>query len=65
MCKDEILFQSQNVWEVVEKGIRENASEAWQSKDAKALFLLQQVVDEDTFTIIKGAFTAKKAWETL
>ncbi|XP_057452215.1 uncharacterized protein LOC130744037 [Lotus japonicus] len=69
------LFGFQDVLDVVENGFSvpgDNASEArkathkeMKKKDTKALFLLQQCVDDPHFEKITNAETSKAAWDSL
>ena len=64
------LFRSLELWELVENGIAETSvDEAGRrestKKDAKALFFIQQAVDETIFSRIAAANSAKEAWDTL
>lgn len=65
------LFRSQDLWDYVETGYDEDStdeegdSKQHQKRDAKALFFIQQAVDESIFSRIAGASTAKQAWTTL
>ncbi|XP_058778162.1 uncharacterized protein LOC131652336 [Vicia villosa] len=74
--KMKALLGSQDVWDVVEKGVKEQdeASLSQSAKDTlkesrkrdkKTLFLIYQSVDEDTFEKISNATTAKEAWDKL
>jgi hypothetical protein len=65
------------VWEIVEKGFVDPENEGTTSqtqkdslrdsrkRDKKALCLIYQGIDEDTFEMVSGAKTAKEAWEKL
>ncbi|GAU10225.1 hypothetical protein TSUD_418740, partial [Trifolium subterraneum] len=71
------LLGAHDVWEIVEKGlvIPENEGTLSQTqkdslrdsrkRDKKALCLIYQGLDEDTFEKVSGANTAKEAWEKL
>ncbi|CAJ2639360.1 unnamed protein product [Trifolium pratense] len=71
------LLGAHDVWEIVEKGlvIPENEGTLSQTqkdglrdsrkRDKKALCLIYQGLDEDTFEKVSGATTAKEAWEKL
>lgn len=71
------LLGVHDVWEVVEKGHTEpenveSLSQAQKDslrdsrkRDKKALCLIYQGLDEDTFEKISGVKTAKEAWEKL
>ncbi|KAL4367130.1 hypothetical protein GQ457_05G027260 [Hibiscus cannabinus] len=69
--KMETLFISQDLWELVEKGYSEEgvAVEAlrdYKKKDAKALFFIQQAVDDAIFSSrISAATKAKEAWDAV
>ncbi|KAL4334611.1 hypothetical protein GQ457_07G011520 [Hibiscus cannabinus] len=69
--KMKTLFISQDLWELVEKGYSEEgvAVEAlrdYKKKDAKALFFIQQAVDDAIFSSrISAATKAKEAWDAL
>ncbi|GKD81882.1 retrovirus-related pol polyprotein from transposon TNT 1-94, partial [Tanacetum coccineum] len=58
------LFRSQDLWDLVDKGCADSTSENRKS-DAKALFFIQQAVDETIFSRIAAAKSAKEAWDTL
>ncbi|KAL8095102.1 uncharacterized protein LOC141691801 [Apium graveolens] len=71
------LIGAHDVWEIVEKGYNESANEVGLSqvqkdslkdsrkRDKKALCLIYQGIDEDTFEKISSAESSKKAWEKL
>ncbi|GAU21256.1 hypothetical protein TSUD_286660 [Trifolium subterraneum] len=71
------LLGAHDVWEIVEKGlvIPENETTLSQTqkdslrdsrkRDKKALCLIYQGLDEDTFEKVSGEKTAKEAWEKL
>ena len=63
--KMKTLLRSQDVWDLVKKGVVETDDETRKKKDAKALYFLQQAVDEDTFTSIEHVTTTKEAWGIL
>ncbi|GJZ18250.1 putative RNA-directed DNA polymerase, eukaryota, reverse transcriptase zinc-binding domain protein [Tanacetum coccineum] len=68
--KMKTLFKSQGLWEFVESGLPEESSENARQKenikkDAKALFFIQQAVDESIFSRIAAATSSKHAWDTL
>ncbi|KAF5458969.1 hypothetical protein F2P56_022961, partial [Juglans regia] len=71
--KMKTFFISQDLWDVVERGLTVPAvgvSDSTQSKqettkDAKALFILQQAVSESIFPRLMRAETSKAAWEIL
>ena len=65
---------SQDLWDIVDSGFNnpENPTvqqlrrlKKDQQKDAKALFALQQALDDTIFPRIMGATTSKEAWDTL
>ncbi|KAI0510499.1 hypothetical protein KFK09_011101 [Dendrobium nobile] len=72
-----VLYQSQELWEIVESGFQEPEVERDlnqrllqelkenRKKDRKALFFIYQAVDEIIFERISTAKTAKEAWDTL
>ncbi|XP_039123353.1 uncharacterized protein LOC120259967 [Dioscorea cayenensis subsp. rotundata] len=61
------VFRSQELWELVEKGVPEGEEEAkareTKKKDAKALCLIQQAIDGPILDRIEEAETAHDAWE--
>lgn len=64
------LFKSQELWEFVETGIVETSDDEVcrkknQKLDAKALFFIQQGVDESIFSRIAAATSSKQAWTIL
>lgn len=64
------LFKSQDLWELVEKGIAEGIEDEAkqkenQKRDSKALFVIQQAVDESIFSRIAASTTAQQAWSIL
>ncbi|KAI3789477.1 hypothetical protein L2E82_02274 [Cichorium intybus] len=63
------LFRSQDLWDLVEnnttEGNQDEMSKEIQKKDAKALFFIQQAVDESIFSRIAAAKTAHEAWSIL
>ena len=68
--KMKTLFISQDLWELIEKGYTEEGVVAeslrdHRKKDAKALFFIQQAVDETIFPRIEAATKAKEAWDLL
>ncbi|KAL4325065.1 hypothetical protein GQ457_11G028180 [Hibiscus cannabinus] len=69
--KMKTLFISQDLWELVEKGYSEEgvtveALRDYKKKDAKALFFIQQAVDDAIFSSqISAATKAKEAWDAL
>lgn len=70
--KMKALLGAQDVWDIVEngfeeqdeaslsQGVKETLKES-RKRDKKALFLIYQSVDEDTFEKISNATTAKEA----
>lgn len=65
-----MLFKSQDLWEYVETGYEENGEDEarikeHRKKDAKALFFIQQAVDDSIFPRIAAATKANQAWTTL
>ncbi|GJZ79695.1 retrovirus-related pol polyprotein from transposon TNT 1-94 [Tanacetum coccineum] len=69
--KMKTLFKSQDLWDFVESGFpeEESSDNARQKenlkKDAKALFFIQQAVDESIYSRIAAATSSKHVWETL
>ena len=67
--KMKTLFRSRDLWGLVEKGVGEEEDEHHlsenQKKDAKALFLIQQALDERGLVWITEAQTSKQAWDIL
>ncbi|GKB15467.1 retrovirus-related pol polyprotein from transposon TNT 1-94 [Tanacetum coccineum] len=68
--KMKTLFRSQDLWDLVDKGCADSTSEETtnkenQKRDAKALFFIQQAVDETIFSTTVAANSAKEAWDTL
>ena len=64
------LFKSQDFWDLVENGYAKASTDETrqkenQKKDAKALFFIQQVVDETIFPRIAAAITSRDAWNIL
>lgn len=73
------LFGSQDLWEIVSNGCIEPSSEEetlytaeqktvlkdHRKKDKKALFLLYQGLEDDTFEKISEASTSKEVWDKL
>lgn len=61
------FFRSQNLWKIIKEGVSKEGKEAKklenEKDDAKALFLLQQAVDETILYRIVRFDTAKEAWE--
>ena len=74
--KMKALLGAQDVWDIVEKGfneqdeaslsqgVKETLRES-RKRDKKALFLIYQSVDENTFEKIFNATTTKEAWVKL
>ncbi|TXG63524.1 hypothetical protein EZV62_010518 [Acer yangbiense] len=60
--KMKTFFQSQDLWEIVQDGCGTSKDE--KKKGSKALFFLQQALDE-MFPRIMGATSAKEAWDIL
>ena len=72
--KMKTLFQSQDLWDLVENGYDESANltnaqkealKETKKKDAKALFFIQQAISDSLFPRIMRVTTAKEAWEVL
>src|ERR1044071_9764159 len=70
--KMKTLFKSQELWTYVEEGFTDTGTEEpdqvlkeKRKKDAKALFLIQQALDDEIFPRIASANTSKEAWSTL
>ncbi|KAG8490935.1 hypothetical protein CXB51_014723 [Gossypium anomalum] len=68
--KMKTLFLSQDLWDLVENGYGEEevAAETLKDirkRDAKALFFIQQVVDESIFPRIEAVTRSKEAWDML
>ncbi|XP_038875032.1 uncharacterized protein LOC120067555 [Benincasa hispida] len=73
--KIKALLGAQDVWEIMENGFQEaeatvdqaqrDALKETRKKDKKALYILYQSVDEDTFETIANAETLKAAWDKL
>ena len=64
------LFVSQDLWDLVEKGytaarLAADVLRETQKKDAKALFFIQQAIDDAIFPRISAATTSKAAWDAL
>ncbi|XP_037494703.1 uncharacterized protein LOC119370507 [Jatropha curcas] len=70
-----VLFDYHELWDVVENGVSAldaNATEAQRvahrdqkKKDKKALYLIHQGMNDETFEKIEGATTASEAWTIL
>ncbi|GJR23799.1 retrovirus-related pol polyprotein from transposon TNT 1-94 [Tanacetum coccineum] len=59
---------SQDLWDHIENDVQssnEAQTKEYEKKDAKALFFIQQAVDESIFSRIASATTAKQAWTIL
>nr|XP_010943190.1 uncharacterized protein LOC105060979 [Elaeis guineensis] len=78
--KMKTLFVSCDLWELVENGFvdladseevprltvaQRNELKEKKKKDAKALFMIQQALDEAIFPRVIGATTSKEAWDLL
>ncbi|XP_050908078.1 uncharacterized protein LOC127121669 [Lathyrus oleraceus] len=74
--KMKTLLGAQDVWDIIEKGFKEQDEASLsqcvketlkesRKRDKKALFLIYQSVDEDTFEKISNATTTKEAWDKL
>ncbi|KAJ0018148.1 hypothetical protein Pint_11961 [Pistacia integerrima] len=75
--KMETYFWSRNLWDIVDKGIptfgnivvlserKQKPLKESVQKNAAALFILQQAVDDNIFFKISRAQTAKAAWDAL
>lgn len=67
--KMKTLFKSQELWDLVENGYSEIDEEAKlrenKKRDSKALFYIQQAIDDTIFSKIASASTAKEAWTIL
>lgn len=63
------VFKSQELWDLVEKGVSESKDEAQErenkKRDSKALCLIQQAVDGLNLDRISEAKSAHEAWEML
>lgn len=70
------LLEAQDVWDIIEKGFKEqdeallsqsvkDTLKESRKRDKKALFLIYQSVDEDTFEKISNAKTSIEAWDKL
>lgn len=60
-----VLFESQDLWGIVENGINESANQESKKMDRKALFIIYQVVDEVIFERISSSTSSKEAWDML
>ncbi|XP_074265187.1 uncharacterized protein LOC141587611 [Silene latifolia] len=70
--KMKTLFRSQELWELVENGFEDTKPaepdatlKEKRKKDAKALFIIQQALEEEFFSRIASATTSKEAWDIL
>ena len=70
--KMQTLFKSQELWELVDQGFDDpkpaepdTQLKEKRKKDAKALFIIQQALDDEIFPRIASATTAKEAWSIL
>ncbi|CAH9145018.1 unnamed protein product, partial [Cuscuta epithymum] len=70
--KMKTLFKSHDLWSIVEDGFADDQPEEpdqnlrdKRKKDAKALYLIQQALDDDIFPRIAAASTSKEAWSIL
>ena len=63
------LFKSQDLWDLVKQGFADPDEEGRlkenKKKDSKALFFIQQAVQESVFSQIAAATTSREAWLTL
>lgn len=63
------VFQSPEVWELVEKGVVETKDEAVdrenRKRDAKALSIIQQAVEKPILVRIAEAESAHAAWQRI
>ena len=66
------LFRSQELWNLVEEGFDDDQSvepdqqlRERRKKDSKALFMIQQALDDAIFPRIASATTSKQAWDVL
>lgn len=67
--KMKTLFRSLKLWKVVEDGVlttgTETQQEESQQADARAMYIIQQSVDDAIFDRIQDLATAKEAWELI
>ncbi|XP_077216222.1 uncharacterized protein LOC143850840 isoform X2 [Tasmannia lanceolata] len=75
--KMKMLFMSYELWELVENGYenfveverltaaQKNEFKESKKKDAQALFLIEQAMDEPIFPTIMATTTSKEAWDLL
>ncbi|KAJ0442660.1 hypothetical protein HanIR_Chr16g0811961 [Helianthus annuus] len=68
--KMKVLFQSQDLWNIIQNGYEESSSSSNQKepkelKDKTAPFLIFQTVDDIIFERISVAESSKEAWDTL
>ena len=66
------MFRYQELWDLVENGFEDKKpkvadEQLWETrkKDAKALFYIQQAVDDSSFSSIAAASTSKQAWDII
>ena len=71
------LLGAHDVWKIVEKGYTEQENEGSlfqtqrdslrnsRTRDKKALYLIYQALDDDTFEKVSGSKSTKEAWEKL
>ncbi|GKE52349.1 hypothetical protein Tco_1487505 [Tanacetum coccineum] len=64
------LFKSQDLWDIVDTSVTSGSGDDAQKKenvkrDAKALFFIQQAMDNSIFLRISAALTANQAWAIL
>lgn len=68
-CQNEDAFKSQELWDLVERSTEDGQSETDkkenEKKDAKALFFIQQAVDDSIFSRIAALTSAHEAWSIL
>ncbi|CAH9103292.1 unnamed protein product [Cuscuta epithymum] len=70
--KMKTLFKSQELWSIVDEGFEDGQPEEpdqalrdRRKKDAKALYFIQQALDDEVFPRIAAASTSKEAWSIL
>ncbi|KAI0526922.1 hypothetical protein KFK09_002516 [Dendrobium nobile] len=67
--KMKTLFKSQDLWDLVVNGVQigedEGRNNDNKKKDSKALFFIQQAMDDSVFSRISMAETSKEAWDIL
>src|ERR1044071_2901530 len=66
------LFKSQELWSLVDEGFVDGGTQEpdqalreKRKKDSKALFIIQQALDDEIFPRIASASTSKQAWNIL